>query len=51
MPSVDWATVLAPIQSGVIEAVTAAISVGAAIFLVIFGVRKAVQVIRGMSGR
>lgn len=48
---VDWANTLAPIQTGVLDAVTAAITVGAAIFLVIFGVRKAIQVIRGMSGR
>lgn len=50
-PAIDWATAFNPIKDTVMEAIVAAIGIGAVLFGVIFGIRKLTSVIRGMAGR
>lgn len=50
-PTVDWTTAFNPIKDTVMEAIVAAIGIGAVLFGVIFGIRKLTSVIRGMAGR
>lgn len=47
----DFSAALQPLQTQIISALSVAIGIGVAIFVVIFGVRKAVSLIRSLSGR
>jgi hypothetical protein len=49
--TVDWGTAFQPVQNTVMQAIVAAIGIGAVLFGVIFGIRKLTSVIRGMAGR
>lgn len=49
--TINWAELFGPLRDTVLEAVKAVIPIGVAILAVIFGVRKAAQLIRGLAGR
>lgn len=48
---IDFASALAPVQTTVMDAITAAVAVGGVIFATVFGIRKLVSVVKAMSGR
>lgn len=47
----EFGTIFAPIQTTVMDAITAVVPIGVAILGVVLAVRKGVSLIRGISGR